>query len=108
MQKAGRELLKGFAKQCQEAKVQNFEAHMLAGLHSFSIFFIIRFLSLSLLLLCAVKSAKAAAVEYAEQNHVDLIVVGTRGLGAVKSFFVGSFSQYILANPKCDVLLSRS
>eukprot|EP00808_Paulinella_micropora_P019100 g11573.t1 len=47
---------------------------------------------------------KEATLKFAEKHKVDTIFVGTRGLGAVKRFFVGSFSNYIIQHSHCDVM----
>lgn len=84
LKKAARELVRGFAKICDERKVANYEAHLLT-----------------------VTNSKAAAVEYARDHKVDLIVTGTRGLGTLQRIVVGSFSRHLIDNAHCDVLLVR-
>lgn len=44
-------------------------------------------------------------VEFAERNEVDLIVVGSHGLGEAESFLVGSVSQKVAGLAKCPVLV---
>jgi len=46
-------------------------------------------------------------LHYAETNDVDLIVSGTRGLGGIKSFFLGSVSHKLLKEAKCPCLLVK-
>lgn len=46
-------------------------------------------------------------VEYAQDNAVDLIVMGSRGFGAVKSFIMGSVSHYVLQHARCPVFVVR-
>ena len=46
-------------------------------------------------------------LNYAETNDVDLIVSGTRGLGGIKSFFLGSVSHKLLKEAKCPCLLVK-
>lgn len=43
-------------------------------------------------------------VSYATNEHVDLIVMATRGLGAVERFFVGSVTTYVLHHSPVPVL----
>eukprot|EP00300_Choanocystis_sp_HF-7_P031501 c40904_g1_i1.p1 GENE.c40904_g1_i1~~c40904_g1_i1.p1 ORF type:complete len:173 (-),score=33.70 c40904_g1_i1:96-581(-) len=50
---------------------------------------------------------REAVLEFAEANHVGLIVVGTRGLGTLKRLVLGSFSDYIAHHANCDVLLVK-
>ncbi|CAF2112793.1 unnamed protein product [Brassica oleracea var. botrytis] len=42
-----------------------------------------------------------------EQNHVDLLVVGSRGLGMIKRAFIGSVSDYCVQHAQCPVLIVR-
>ncbi len=51
--------------------------------------------------------AAQAILDAAQAEGVDLIVMGTRGLGALKSLFLGSQSQKVLAQAPCPVLLVR-
>lgn len=48
-----------------------------------------------------------AILEAALGEKADLIVMGTRGLGAIGSLFLGSQSQKVLAEAPCPVLLVR-
>ena len=46
-----------------------------------------------------------AIVDYAEQNRVDLIVMGASGIGALKAFVVGSVSSDVLRKSVCPVTI---
>lgn len=48
-----------------------------------------------------------ALVNTAERENFDLIVVGSRGLGNVVSFLLGSVSRQVVAKAKCDVLVVK-
>lgn len=48
-----------------------------------------------------------AVCRYAEEKDIDLIIVGSRGLGAVKRFLLGSVSHYFVQNAKCKVLIIK-
>jgi nucleotide-binding universal stress UspA family protein len=48
-----------------------------------------------------------AILAVADTRSVDLIVMGTRGLGLLASIVIGSQSQKVIANAKCPVLLVR-
>ena len=48
-----------------------------------------------------------AIIEVSEQEESDLIVMGSRGMSTLKSFFVGSVSQQVLRRAKCAVLVSK-
>eukprot|EP00298_Acanthocystis_sp_HF-20_P025635 c37807_g1_i1.p1 GENE.c37807_g1_i1~~c37807_g1_i1.p1 ORF type:complete len:148 (+),score=61.22 c37807_g1_i1:1-444(+) len=50
---------------------------------------------------------KEQVCEFAKEKSVNTIFVGTRGLGAIKKIFVGSFSDYILHHAECDVMLVK-
>jgi nucleotide-binding universal stress UspA family protein len=43
----------------------------------------------------------------AEREKVDLIVLGSRGLTAVKAFFLGSISDSVSHHAKCPVLIVK-
>ncbi|XP_030484305.1 universal stress protein A-like protein isoform X1 [Cannabis sativa] len=42
-----------------------------------------------------------------EQMHMDLLVVGSRGLGTIKRAFLGSVSDYCAHHAKCPILIVR-
>jgi nucleotide-binding universal stress UspA family protein len=44
-------------------------------------------------------------VEIAEKGNYDLIIVGSRGLGKVKRFLLGSVSDDVSHKAKCSVLI---
>ena len=43
--------------------------------------------------------------EEAEKEACDMIIMGTRGLGTVKSLLLGSVSNYVIHHTKCSVFL---
>ncbi|MCI5837289.1 MAG: universal stress protein [Veillonellaceae bacterium] len=43
----------------------------------------------------------------AENSDIDLIVMGSRGLGPIKGIFMGSVSSYIVSHAKCPVLIVK-
>lgn len=45
--------------------------------------------------------------EYARKNNIDLIIMGTRGLSAVKGLFMGSVSHKVLQLSPCPVTLVK-
>ncbi|MFD1040514.1 universal stress protein [Virgibacillus byunsanensis] len=53
------------------------------------------------------ENAGAKLCEYAEDNKVDLIVVGSRGLVNIKGLFVGSVSKKILNHATCPVFVIK-
>ena len=52
--------------------------------------------------------AADAIVEDAAREHADLIVVGSRGLGAVEGALVGSVSEAVVDRAPCPVLIART
>ena len=46
-------------------------------------------------------------VEIAEKKNFDLIVIGSRGMGAAKEIFLGSTSNYVLHKSKKPVLVVK-
>lgn len=46
-------------------------------------------------------------LEYAKRKEVDVIVIGNRGLGAVKRLFLGSVSFHVVQKAECDVLVVK-
>ncbi|MBM7662911.1 nucleotide-binding universal stress UspA family protein [Bacillus mesophilus] len=46
-------------------------------------------------------------VRYAEEQNVDLIVMGSRGLGRIKEFFLGSVSHNVVQMAKCPVFIIK-
>jgi nucleotide-binding universal stress UspA family protein len=51
-----------------------------------------------------VKVSKDIAIKY----NIDLIITGATGLNAVERLLIGSVSEYIARNSKCDVLIVRN
>lgn len=45
--------------------------------------------------------------EYAENHDIDLIIVGSRGLGGVKKIFLGSVSNRVVQEAVCPVLVIK-
>jgi nucleotide-binding universal stress UspA family protein len=46
-------------------------------------------------------------VDVAERENFDLIVIGSRGMGAAKEIFLGSTSNYVLHKSKKPVLIVK-
>ena len=53
---------------------------------------------------CA-KSISESILKVAENREADLIVMGTRGFGAVKGFLVGSVSRKVIHYAACPVMV---
>ncbi|MFB4166911.1 universal stress protein [Virgibacillus sp. JSM 102003] len=45
--------------------------------------------------------------EYAEDHEMDLIIVGSRGLGGVKKLLLGSVSTNIVHHATCPILIIK-
>ena len=52
-------------------------------------------------------SPAVVILDFAESNGIDLIVMGSRGLGVVKGVLLGSISQYVVEQSKCPVLVVK-
>jgi hypothetical protein len=52
-------------------------------------------------------SPAVVILDFAESNGIDLIVMGSRGLGVVKGVLLGSVSQYVVEQSKCPVLVVK-
>lgn len=48
-----------------------------------------------------------AIVAFGIENGYDLIIMGSRGLGAFKEFVLGSVSSYVLHHAPCPVMVIR-
>ena len=46
-------------------------------------------------------------LDFENQIHADLIVMGSRGLGIVKGVLLGSISQYVVEQAACPVLVVK-
>lgn len=46
-------------------------------------------------------------VKYSKQHNIDLIIVGSKGLGAVVKFLLGSISSKIANHSLCSVLIIK-
>src|SRR2546427_8341378 len=55
----------------------------------------------------AVSSIVETIVNHASKENVDLIVVGTKGLGGFKKMLLGSVSSGIVSHAQCPVLVVR-
>jgi nucleotide-binding universal stress UspA family protein len=52
-------------------------------------------------------STPAAIVNYAEQNNIDLIVMGTRGRSGFKKMLLGSTALGVLTYAHCPVMIVK-
>lgn len=46
-------------------------------------------------------------LDYAEENGIDLIVMGTQGLTGIKRFLIGSVAENVLRHSKVSVMIIR-
>lgn len=47
-------------------------------------------------------------VRFAKEKQADLIIMGNRGLGAIKSALLGSVSQHVIQHAHCSVMISKN
>jgi len=52
-------------------------------------------------------SPEDAAIDFLKEKGATLAFVGTRGLGSMQKFFESSFSQYLINNAPCAVMVVR-
>jgi len=52
-------------------------------------------------------STAGAIINYAEENHIDLIVIGTRGHSGLKKMLLGSVALAVLTYSHCPVLVIK-
>jgi nucleotide-binding universal stress UspA family protein len=52
-------------------------------------------------------STAEGITDYAKKNDIDLIVVGTRGLGGIKKLLLGSVASGVVGSAHCAVLVVR-
>jgi nucleotide-binding universal stress UspA family protein len=53
------------------------------------------------------KSVIAEIVDYAENNNIDLIVIGTRGRSGVRRLLLGSVASGVVTYAHCPVLVIK-
>lgn len=51
------------------------------------------------------KDAKEQVVAYVAKEKINMVVTGSRHEGRLKRFFLGSFSDYLVANCPCNVMV---
>lgn len=52
-------------------------------------------------------SPAVVIMEFAEAEHADLVIMGSRGLGVVKGVLLGSVSQHLVERAKCPVMVVK-
>lgn len=45
--------------------------------------------------------------DFIEQNHYDLVIVGSRGLGALPGLLLGSISQFLVKQVNCPIMVVK-
>lgn len=54
-----------------------------------------------------VGSPRVTICHVAEEEKQDMIIIGSRGLGAIKRMLLGSVSEYVVRHAPCSVLIVR-
>lgn len=49
----------------------------------------------------------APICKYADENKIDLIIIGSRGLGNMQQLLLGSVSNYVVQNAACPVMVIK-
>ena len=57
--------------------------------------------------LVSIGSPEIKIVEYANNQHIDLIVMGSRGLRGISRLIMGSVSRTVSENVRCTVMIVR-
>ena len=57
---------------------------------------------------CVSGDPAKAIMRSLEEDGCDMVVMGTRGLGALQAAFLGSVSSYVLQHAKCPVTLVKA
>ena len=52
-------------------------------------------------------SPKREIINYANENNIDLVVIGSTGLDAIDRFIIGSTTQYIVNHASCNVMVIK-
>lgn len=52
-------------------------------------------------------NAPQEIIDYANEHEIDLIIIGSRGLGAFKQMFLGSVSHNVVQQASCPVLIIK-
>ena len=58
-------------------------------------------------IIMAKRSAVSAMLDYAEEQKIDLIVVGTRGRSGIKKMLLGSVASGLVTYAACPVLVAK-
>ena len=58
-------------------------------------------------IIMAKRSAASAMLDYAEEQKIDLIVVGTRGRSGIKKMLLGSVASGLVTYAACPVLVAK-
>lgn len=52
-------------------------------------------------------SPSIVILDFEEDHPIDLVVMGSRGLGMMKSMLLGSVSQYVVEQSRCPVMVVK-
>eukprot|EP01104_Vermistella_antarctica_P009922 TRINITY_DN260_c1_g1_i1.p2 TRINITY_DN260_c1_g1~~TRINITY_DN260_c1_g1_i1.p2 ORF type:complete len:141 (+),score=29.26 TRINITY_DN260_c1_g1_i1:51-425(+) len=53
------------------------------------------------------KDPREAICETVDAQKIEVLIVGTRGLGTLKRMFLGSVSNYCVQHAHCDVIVAK-
>mmetsp|Transcript_28217 Transcript_28217/g.39250 ORF Transcript_28217/g.39250 Transcript_28217/m.39250 type:complete len:128 (+) Transcript_28217:396-779(+) len=63
---------------------------------------------LKLLLAHPATSVKAAICDYVQEHKPEMLICGSRGMGAIGRAFLGSVSDYLMHNASCTVMVVKA
>ena len=84
LEEDGKKLLEAYVKYCREHHIKHVHPVVISS-----------------------NDAKHGIVESCEKHAVDTLFVGTHDYGAVKRFFLGSFSNYLSHHCPCNVMIVK-
>lgn len=81
--KAGTEIVEKAIESIKDSELEKVEGHVLKG------------------------DPRHSIVDYAKEENVDLVVIGSTGKGAIERVLLGSVSEFVVRHSHCDVLVLR-
>jgi nucleotide-binding universal stress UspA family protein len=80
----GRQVVRKYLQQCEDLNLANCSSYIVTT-----------------------GEARTELCRFSDEQKIDLVFVGQRGIGPMNRLLLGSFSQYMLDHAKCSVLLVK-